>query len=69
METLIVKAVVIPWFYIKILKKTNANRDDEANIPHFYCLVISSVVLLTGFVISNCMTGMKILPLFILESP
>ena len=54
METLIVKAVVIPWFLYKILKKTNANRDDEANIPHFYCLVIS-----------NCMTGMKnIAPLY-----
>lgn len=64
-ETLIVKAVVIPWFLYKILKKTNTNRDDEANIPHFYCLVISSVVLLTGFVISNCMTGMKnIAPLY-----
>ncbi len=64
-ETLAVKAIVIPWFLYKILKKTNTNRDDEANIPHFYCLVISSMVLLAGFLASNCMTGMKnIAPLY-----
>ncbi len=65
METLIVKAIVIPWFLHKILKKTNTNRDDEAHIPHFYCLVISSMILLAGFLTSNYMAGMKnIAPLY-----
>jgi len=64
-ETLVVKAIVIPWFLYKILKKTNANRDDDANIPHFYCLVISSMILLAGFVASNYMANMKnIAPLY-----
>ena len=48
-ETLIVKAFVIPWFLKKVLKKTNSHRDTDANIPHFYCLVISSVILFAGF--------------------
>lgn len=52
-ETLIVKAFVIPLFLRKVLKKTNAHRDTEANIPHFYCLVISSVILFAGFLIAN----------------
>lgn len=52
-ETLIVKSIVIPWFLYRILKKTHANRDVEANIPHFYCLVIASVILLGGFLVSN----------------
>lgn len=45
-ETLIVKAIVIPVFLNKVIKKTSATRDIGANIPHFYCLVISSLILL-----------------------
>lgn len=52
-ETLVVKAIVIPWFLYRILKNTREHRDDEANIPHFYCLVISSVILLGCFLASN----------------
>lgn len=52
-ETLIVKSIVIPWFLYKVLKKTHSNRDVAANIPHFYCLVISSLILLAGFLVSN----------------
>lgn len=52
-ETLIVKAIIIPWFLYKILRKTRENRDEEANIPHFYCLVISSIILLGCFLASN----------------
>lgn len=63
-ETLIVKAFVIPLFLRKVVKKTNAHRDTDANIPHFYCLVISSVILFAGFLIANID-----LPAFKLVSP
>jgi hydrogenase-4 component E len=52
-ETLVVKAIIIPWFLYRVLKKTHSNRDVAANIPHFYCLVISSVILLAGFLVSE----------------
>ena len=52
-ETLIVKAILIPWFLYKVTKKTSTTRDEAANIPHFYCLVISSVIMLLGFLISH----------------
>lgn len=58
-ETLIVKSLVIPWFLYRVTKKTSLNRDDAANIPHFYCLVISSVILLLGFLLSNYISGYK----------
>jgi len=51
-ETLVVKAGLIPWFLNKVLKKTHSNRDTDANIPHFYCLLISSVILFGGFMLS-----------------
>ena len=53
LETLVFKSIVIPLFLFKILKKTNANRDIAPNIPHFYCMVIASLILLAGFLISN----------------
>lgn len=52
-ETLVVKAVVIPLFLYRVLKKTGTNRDLAPNIPQFYCLVIASVILLGGFLVSN----------------
>ena len=52
-ETLIIKAFVIPAFLKKVVKKTNAHRDTDANIPHFYCLVISSLILFAGFLTAN----------------
>jgi len=53
LETLIIKAYVIPWFLKKVVKKTHAHRDTDANIPHFYCLVISSIILFAGFLTAN----------------
>lgn len=52
-ETLIVKAVIIPVFLKKVFKKIHAHRDSDANIPHFYSLVISSVILFLGFMSAN----------------
>lgn len=51
-ETLIVKAILIPMFLNKILKKTHSNRDTDANIAHFWCLLISSIILFIGFMFS-----------------
>ncbi len=65
-ETLIVKAIVIPWFLYRVLKKTHSNRDVAANIPHFYCLVIASIILIAGFLVSNYyVSSMKLIsPIF-----
>ena len=52
-ETLIIKAVIIPLFLNRILNKNEIFRDGEPHIPNFYTLVISSVILFSGFLISN----------------
>lgn len=51
-ETLFVKSVLIPMFLDKILRRTHSNRDSDANIAHFYCLIISSLILFGGFLFS-----------------
>lgn len=52
-ETLVVKSIVIPWFLFKVLKKTHIKRDVAPNVPHFYCLVTASVIMLAGFLAAN----------------
>ena len=52
LETLGVKSLVIPLFLNKVLNKTHAHRDSDANIPHFYALVIASLILFRGFTIA-----------------
>ena len=52
LETLVVKAILIPIFLNKVVKKTHSNRDTDANVAHFYCLLISSVILFGGFMLS-----------------
>lgn len=52
-ETLLIKAYLIPMFLRRIMIQNNIYRDSEPNIPNFYSLVISSVILFVGFVISN----------------
>lgn len=49
LETLIVKAILVPAFLNKVLKKIHLNRDTDANVAHFYCLLISSIILFGGF--------------------
>lgn len=65
-ETLIVKSIVIPAFLYKVLNKTHSNRDVAANIPHFYCLFIASLILIVGFLLSDYfVTSMKLIsPMF-----
>jgi len=65
-ETIGVKSFVIPLFLNKVLNKTHTHRDSDANIPHFYALVISSAILFSGFMLSNTQifTLKMISPLF-----
>ena len=63
-ETLAVKSFIIPLFLKKVMKKTHAGRDTAADIPHFYALVISSIILFAGFMAANIK-----LPEFQLISP
>lgn len=53
LETLLVKSIVIPSFLGGLIKKTKEYRDTEANIHHFYSLFIATVIVFSGFLISN----------------
>lgn len=52
-ETLLVKTIIIPLFLMHVLRKNETFRDNEPHIPNFYSLVIASIVLFAGFMISS----------------
>lgn len=52
-ETLLVKTIIIPLFLMNVLKKNETFRDNEPQVPNFYSLVIASVILFAGFIISS----------------
>ena len=64
MDSIILHKFNIPFKGVKkkVVKKTHAHRDTDANIPHFYCLVISSFILFAGFLTANiaCSTSSRV---------
>ena len=51
-ETLVMKACIIPWFLVKVVRRNRIQRDIEASIPRFNTLAIDSAILGFGFLIA-----------------
>lgn len=52
LETLIVKAIVIPWFLNRLRHKNQLKRVHESKVPVFYSLIIISAILIGCFLMS-----------------
>ncbi len=50
LETLIVKAAVIPYFLLRVIRKNEIGREVEPNISQFYSLLIASGIFVFGFI-------------------
>ena len=65
LETLFLKAMIIPWFLSKTIKKNEIAREIEPYIPHFYSLIIMSVIYSFGFFLTIIAISYKnVSPLF-----
>ncbi|HBM15259.1 MAG TPA: hypothetical protein DD381_02775 [Lentisphaeria bacterium] len=49
-ETIVIKAIVIPLFIWKIIKKSETYIDTQPSIPRFYSLIASTIILFFGFI-------------------
>lgn len=49
-ETLAVKAIVIPFFLMKVIRKNEIGREVEPYISQFYSLLIASAIFIFGFI-------------------
>src|SRR5680860_1234135 len=52
LETLVVKAIVIPWFLERLKTKNGLKRVHESKIPVFFSLLIITAILIVSFLIS-----------------
>lgn len=53
LETVVVKAIAIPWFINKIRKANKLKRVHESVIPVFYSVIFITVIIVLSFVIST----------------
>ena len=53
LETLILKAVLIPWFLNKTIRDNEIVREVEPNIPNFFSVLIVSLIFAFGFVLAS----------------
>lgn len=51
-ETLVFKAVIIPVFMTRIVRKNGIFREVEPSIPYFYSLIFTSIMFAAGIFIS-----------------
>ncbi len=50
LETLVIKAIVIPYFLLSVIRKNEIGREIEPYISQFYSLLIASAIFIFGFV-------------------
>ena len=50
LETLVIKAIVIPYFLLMVIRKNEIAREVEPYITQFYSLIIASALFIFGFI-------------------
>jgi hydrogenase-4 component E len=49
-ETLVIKAIVIPIFLLNVIRKNEIGREVEPYISQFYSLLVASAIFIFGFI-------------------
>lgn len=47
-ETLLLKAIFVPWYLNKVIKNNNIKRETEPYVPHIFSLLIVSLITALG---------------------
>ncbi len=63
-ETIMVKAIVIPWFLNKVRLHNNLKRVHEPFIPVFYSIIVVVISLLFSFLLTNYLKDNQIHTLY-----
>jgi hydrogenase-4 component E len=53
LETLLLKAIIIPWFLNKTIRENEMLREVEPYIPNFFSILIVSLIFAFGFFIAS----------------
>ena len=65
-ETLLVKAIVIPFFLLRVIRRNEIGREVEPYISQFYSMLIASGIFVFGFVAAfwSAKVGAGVKPLY-----
>ncbi len=53
LETLVFKAIAVPWFINHIIKKNKITRETEPYLPNFISLIIVSAIIVIAILLSS----------------
>jgi len=53
LETIVFKAIAVPWFISYIIKKNGITREAEPFLPNFVSLIIVTLIFITTIILSN----------------
>ena len=60
LETIVFKAIAIPFFLNYIIKRNKINRDAEPFLSNFISLIIITLIILSTFILSNAINDSRI---------
>jgi hydrogenase-4 component E len=66
LETLLIKALVIPYFLLTVIRRNEIGREIEPYITQFYSIFIAGIIILFGFIAAfwSAKTNAGIKPLY-----
>ncbi len=59
-ETILIKAIIVPWFLNRIRRHNHLSREHEPSIPVFYSIIVVVVSLILSFILSNYLNNNQI---------
>ncbi|RPH99102.1 MAG: hypothetical protein EHM72_12090 [Calditrichaeota bacterium] len=65
-ETLLIKAILIPYFLLTVIRRNEIGREVEPDISQFYSLLFSVLIFMFGFLVAYWAASIEstILPLY-----
>jgi len=59
-ETILVKAIVVPWFLNRVRKHNHLSREHNPSVPVFYSIILVIFSLIISFVLSSHLSNNQI---------
>lgn len=59
-ETILVKAIIVPWFLNRVRKHNHLSRDTKPSISVFYSIIVVVISLIVSFIISSFLNNSQI---------
>ena len=59
-ETILVKAIIVPWFLNRVRKHNHLSREHNPSVPVFYSIIMVVISLILSFILSSYLVDKQI---------